>query len=94
VEQKDLDKVKETWKKQYETNIQSNDFWLNNLSSAWINQDNPENILDYEQKVNEVTTEGVQKAAQKFLTLNDYVKVVLYPENATIKDDNPGKKAF
>ena len=93
VEQKDLDKVKETWRKQYQTNIQSNDFWLNNLSSAWINQDNPENILDYEQKVGEITPEGVQKAAQKFLTLNDYVKVVLYPENATIKDDS-GKKAF
>jgi len=94
IEQKDLDKVKETWKKQYETNIQNNEFWLNGLSSAWINQDNPENILDYEQKVNEVTVEGVQKAAQKFLTLNDYVKVVLYPENATIKDDGSGKKAF
>ncbi len=94
VEQKDLDKVKETWRKQYETNIQSNDFWLNNLSSAWINQDNPENILDYEQKVSEITTERVQMAALKFLTLNNYVKVVLYPENATIKDDSSGKKAF
>lgn len=94
VEQKDLDKVKETWKKQYETNIQNNEFWLGGLSNAWINQDNPENILDYEQKVNEITVDGVQKAAQKFLTLNDYVKVVLYPENATIKDDGSGKKAF
>ncbi|MBS1576714.1 MAG: hypothetical protein JST09_15555, partial [Bacteroidetes bacterium] len=77
-----------------ETNIQNNEFWLGGLSNAWINQDNPENILDYEQKVNEITVDGVQKAAQKFLTLNDYVKVVLYPENATIKDDGSGKKAF
>ena len=43
VEQKDLDKVKETWKKQYHVNLQSNDFWLTQLSTAWIDQTNPEN---------------------------------------------------
>ena len=26
--QKDLDKVKETWKKQYHVNLQSNDYWI------------------------------------------------------------------
>src|SRR5262249_105248 len=32
VEQKDLDKVKENWKKQYQENLQSNEAWLSNLS--------------------------------------------------------------
>jgi zinc protease len=87
--QKELDKVKETWKKQYHVNLQSNDWWLTALSSAWINQDNPEDELSYEQKVDAITAEDVQKAAKKYLTLNNMVKAVLYPESANI---TPGVK--
>ncbi len=92
VEQKDLDKVKETCKKHYRTQLQENTYWLEALSQAFIDQNNPENILDYEQKVNALTINDLQKAAQKFLPMNNYVKAVLYPENAEV----PGgvKKTF
>jgi zinc protease len=52
----------------------------------------PDNILDYEQKVDQLTVGDLQKAAQKFLTMDNYVKAVLYPENANV----PGgvKKTF
>jgi zinc protease len=89
IEQKNLDKVKETWKKQHHVNLQSNDWWLTVLSTAWINQDNPEGILDYEKRVDALTVEDLQKAAKKFLTLNNMVKAVLYPESSTI---TPGVK--
>ena len=89
VEQKDLDKVKETWKKQYHVNLQSNDWWLSGLSNAWIDQTNPENILDYEKRVDAIKLEDLQKAAKKFLTLNNMVKAVLYPESSSI---TPGVK--
>jgi zinc protease len=92
VDQKDLDKVKETWKKKYHENLQSNDAWLDNLSSAFIDQNNPENILNYEQKVDALTVQDLQKAAKKFLNMSNYVKVVLYPENATIPEEP--KKGF
>ncbi len=87
IEQKDLDKVKETWKKQYHVNLQSNDFWLENLSNSFINRDNPENILDYEQKISSITIEDLQNAAKKFLTLNNMVKSVMYPENSPVKEE-------
>jgi zinc protease len=90
IEQKDLDKVKETWKKQYHVSLQSNDAWLDNLSNAFIDQNNPENILTYEQKVDALTTKDLQDAAKKFLTMNNYVKAVLYPENATIPETKKG----
>ena len=88
-EQKDLDKVKETWKKQYHVSLQNNDWWLTNLSNAWIDQNNPENLLDYEQKVDAIKIEDLQNAAKKFLTLNNMVKAVLYPESSNI---TPGVK--
>jgi zinc protease len=92
VDQKDLDKVKETWKKQYHVNLQSNDAWLTNLSTAFIDQTNPENILDYEKRVDALTVQDLQKAAQKFFNMKNYIKVVLYPENAKVEEGV--KKAF
>ena len=94
IEQKDLDKVKETWKKQYHVNLQNNDYWLSSLSSAWIDQNNPENILDYEQKVDALTVDGLKAAAKKYLTLNNMVKFVLYPESSDVKQEVKTLKAF
>jgi zinc protease len=94
IDQKDLDKVKETWKKQYHVNLQSNDYWLGVLSNAFIDQTNPENVLDYEQKVNAITVEDLQKAAKKFLTLNNMVKAVLYPESSKIPQGVKTVKPF
>lgn len=92
IEQKDLDKVKETWKKQYEVSLQENNAWLSNLSQAFIDQNNPENILDYEQRVNALTLQDLQKAAQKFFDMKNYVKAVLYPENFNAQEG--AKKTF
>ncbi|HUQ97088.1 MAG TPA: insulinase family protein, partial [Chitinophagaceae bacterium] len=78
-----LDKVKQTWKKQYAVGLQSNDYWLNNLSYSWIERNDPERILDYTKRVDALTVADLQKAANKFLNLNNYVKAVLYPEGAT-----------
>mgnify|MGYP001563381630 CR=1 FL=1 len=95
IDQKDLDKVKETWKKQYHVNLQSNDYWLQNLSNDYINNDNPENILDYEEKISSITIEDLQKAAKKFLTLDNMVKSVMYPENSSVKEEvKTTKKGF
>ncbi|MBL0152993.1 MAG: insulinase family protein [Chitinophagaceae bacterium] len=94
ISQKDLDKVKETWRKQYHVNLQSNDYWMGNLSNAFINGDNPENILDYEEKINTITAEDLQKAAKKFLTLTNMVKSVLYPESAAVTEEVKTKKGF
>ena len=91
VEQKDLDKVKETWKKHYRTQLQENGFWLDHLSQSFIDRNDPERILDYEKRVDALSIADLQKAAQKFLDLRNYVKAVLYPENATVPAN---KKAF
>ncbi|MFL5772289.1 MAG: insulinase family protein, partial [Flavisolibacter sp.] len=84
VEQKDLDKVKQTWITQHRVNMQNNDEWLNDLSQAYIDQTNPERILTFEQRVNALTLKDLQNAAQKYLNMNNYVKAVLYPENADV----------
>ncbi len=86
-EQKDLDKVLETWKKQYHTSLQNNNFYLSSFSNAFINGDNPENILDYEQVISKLTVKDIQDAAVKYLTLDKMVKAVLYPTSSTVKEE-------
>jgi zinc protease len=93
VAQKDLDKVKENWKKQYHVNLQSNEYWLESLSSAFINGDDPENVLDYEKKIDTITVDDLQKVAKKYLTLNNMVKSVMYPESSPVKEEVKTSKA-
>ena len=80
IEQKNLDKVKETLKKQNEDRMQSNDHWLNSLSRAWIDREDPTWITRYATQLQALTTADIQEAAKKYLNMNNYVKGVLYPE--------------
>jgi zinc protease len=86
IEQKDLDKVKETWRKKYEEGMKDNDIWLTGLSQSFIDGTDPEAILDYETRVNALTITDLQNAAKKFLDINNAIRVVLYPENAKVEE--------
>lgn len=79
-EQQDLDKVKATWKKQYEDNRKRNDYWLEQLSNAFLNKEDPAFFLSYEQQVDALGTQDIREAANHYLDTKNYVKVVLCPE--------------
>jgi len=81
IDQKDLDKVKETLKKQNDDQIKTNDYWLQNLSYAFIESYDPSWLLSYEAKVNAITTADLQQAAKKYFNMNNYIKAILNPEN-------------
>jgi zinc protease len=76
-----LQKVTETQRRQYEVNLKSNSFWLNNLEYRYFNNLDPKGIMDYLDLVDKLTLEDIQRAAQKYFDVNNYVRVVLYPES-------------
>ncbi len=78
---KDLAKVKEILKRERETNLRDNDFWLGVLRSYFINGQDPLLILDYTKFVDDLTPERIQQAAIRYLDRERYVKVTLYPES-------------
>lgn len=80
VEQKDLDKVKETLKKQNEDQLRENDYWLESLTSSWMEKDNPQWIPGYEKIVDAVTVADLKALAQKYFNMDNYIKAVLNPE--------------
>jgi zinc protease len=80
--QDDIDKVKETQRRQRETNLRENGYWLSQLMSYEIYDMDIRDILTYEQLVESLTLEMMQKAAGLYLRTDNYVQISLYPEKA------------
>lgn len=80
IDPKDLDKVKEQRKRETEVEIQTNRFWASSLQNAYFNGNNPENILEWENRLNWITKEALQNAAKKYINTKSYIRAVLRPE--------------
>ena len=82
-----IDKVKEQQRRQRETSLEQNGFWLGVLDFYYSHEN--EDLLDvhrYNELIDSLTAEDVREAARHYL--NDrYVQVVLYPENFSESGD-------
>jgi zinc protease len=79
-EEADLNKVKAAWIKSYRKGLRENGYWLAVLQSAFFNNSNPDDILTYESRVDEIKPADLKAAAERYFDMNNYVQVVLYPE--------------
>ena len=75
-----VDKVKEMRKRQRETDLKENSFWVGSLASLAFNGVDPRLLTQYPALVDSLTVEAVQQSAQKYFNMDRYVRVVLYPE--------------
>ncbi|MDA0747356.1 MAG: insulinase family protein, partial [bacterium] len=75
-----LNKVKESQRRGREVAMKENGFWRGALESVYEHGQDPLTILTYNELVEGLTLEAVQKAAQKYFDMRNYVRVVLYPE--------------
>jgi zinc protease len=76
----DLNKVKETWKKQYQEDMKDNGFWLRQLQQSVEYGGNAAELFTYEKRVDALTIADLKAVANKYLDMKNYVQVVLYPE--------------
>lgn len=76
----DLEKVKETWRQQYQVNIKDNAFWSKQLLAAIETGSTGTDLVSYEKRVAALTANDVKEAAKKYLDMKNYVEVVLNPE--------------
>lgn len=77
-----LAKVKENYIKEREKNINENSFWLSKLEDLYYEKIELINFEDYRKKINDITEEDIKLLAQKYLTLDHYVSVVLKPDRS------------
>ena len=81
---RDLAKIKEIDLNEHQTNLSKNGYWLESLESALFNREDPRNILRYRELAQSLSFEDIRRAAREYLDQDNYVKVVLYPENCGI----------
>jgi zinc protease len=76
-----ITKVRETQTRTYEVNLKKNGYWLNEL---WWKHRNDEDLMDiirYPDYVRTLSAEVIQQAANEYFNTDNYVQVVLYPDN-------------
>jgi zinc protease len=78
-EEKYITKVREQHIRTREVDLKQNDFWLGSLQDYYSNNLDPRGIIKYSKFFDTLSPSSMQKAAQKYLDMNNYVKVVLYP---------------
>jgi zinc protease len=78
-DEKDLNKFKQAEVMEYKKQIKENRYWLSNFTRSVTNSVSPDEILEVETKINAVTAKDVQDVAQKYLT-KDKVIGMLMPE--------------
>jgi zinc protease len=81
----DLAKVKEIQRRDYETDMKQNGYWLDALWSAAFTGQSPERILDVPRRIERLSVEDVRNTAGDVLRLDNYVKVILLPETASAR---------
>lgn len=75
-----MTKVKETQRRKRELNLEKNSFWQSTLSDYIQNNENPIEMLNFDNYINELSAEEIQKAANQYLGEN-LVQVILFPES-------------
>lgn len=85
----DLEKVKEAQRRERETALRQNGYWLGQLSAKTRYHEDPREILTYEQLIDGLTSDMIKQAAQRYLRTDNYVQVMLLPETSRGKNPAP-----
>jgi zinc protease len=81
--QEDIDKVKEMQRRELETDLRENSYWLGQLSVYDRHGADPRDILTYDAVIESLTVEIVQEAARLYLDTGNFVRGSLFPEEAS-----------
>jgi zinc protease len=73
--------VKEKLRRERETSLKQNGFWIGALQLLISNGENPEEILSFDRRAAALTPEILRDAARRYLDNSAYVLGVLNPED-------------
>ncbi|MGB0839582.1 MAG: M16 family metallopeptidase [Chitinophagales bacterium] len=76
----DMQKITETQRRDYETNMTTNRYWMSKLQTAYTYEENASDILNVEKVINSMTLEELNATAKKYLTEENLFQIVLNPE--------------
>jgi zinc protease len=86
--QVDVEKILAEERRVTEVQLKENGFWLSYLTGQLQNNENPKQILTYLESLKKITPESLKDAANKYLSGDNFVRLVLYPD----KKETPATK--
>lgn len=75
-----LEKARETYLRDLETNVKENEYWLNKIKDAIRYNSELVSTKELKKLANSTTKKDLQKAAKLYFTNDHYLKVVLMPD--------------
>lgn len=78
--EKNLQKIKETQRKEIEVGTKENSYWLNQLNFSYQNELDPSKLGNSSGRIDKLTAEDIRKAAMQYLSGENYMQFLLYPE--------------
>jgi zinc protease len=80
VKEEDLIKLREIYKRNKEKKLEENKYWLYALRNCYMYNYDFEDIESFD-RMKDITSESIQRIANEYIDINNYIQVVLYPEN-------------
>jgi len=74
-----LDGVKEAFRRDRETSLKQNSFWLGALQMLIANGEDPRAIMEFDRRVASLDPKAIREAARTYLNPSRYVQCVLMP---------------
>ena len=84
--EENFNKIRETQRRSRESDLEKNRFWMNTLTSYYRSDRDLAQIKEYEQLIEQLTKEDIQKAAKQFLDLEKAIIVTVKPEKEATKE--------
>lgn len=75
-----ITKVKEIQKREWETNLKENNFWVNRLWTYYLYDYDLADFYDYGDMIERLNTKEIQKCFSKYLDKENYLLFILKPE--------------
>ncbi|MCX7735999.1 MAG: insulinase family protein [Candidatus Kapabacteria bacterium] len=82
VDQIYLTKIKEIAKRESETDLKENNYWLRNLSNFYWFKDDPKLITEKAKYINKLKADDILMAAKRYFLSPNQFQYVLYPEDS------------
>ena len=73
-------KVREAQRRELETDLRQNAWWVAQLEDAWTNDLEPTRILEHEERIAALDAAAITAAARRWLPADRFVRVTLMPE--------------
>lgn len=79
-DEKDLQKVKNTWLEKHQVSVKENNYWNTRLESILFLHGDKDRVLNYEKYVNQITVEDIKNTANTLFTGKNEFTAILYPD--------------